>query len=79
VANNHQLHHQADHHHEKRSEDDRENERIRVSVGDISGIAAEHEHRAMREVENAERPIDDRQAGGDQRQQRAEHQPVEHL
>ena len=34
----------------------------RVGVGDPAGVAAEHEHRAVREVEDAERAVDDRQA-----------------
>ena len=46
---------------------------------DIAGIAAEHEHRAMRQVQHAERAVDDRQPRADQRQQRARRQPVEQL
>ena len=40
-------------------------------VRDIAGVAAEHEHRAMRQVQHAERAVDDGEAGADQRQQRA--------
>ena len=79
VADDDPLHHHADDHHEQRAGDHRDDEGVGIGVGDIAGVAAEHEHRAMREVEHAERAVDDRQAGRDQRQQRAEHQPVEHL
>src|SRR6185437_9209718 len=57
----------------------RDGERIGILECDETGITAEHEHRAMREVEHAERAIDDGQAGADQRQQRSERQAIEHL
>ena len=79
VADDHALHHHADEHHEQRAGDHRDDEGSGVAVGDKAGVAAEHEHRAVREVEDTERAVDDRQARGDQREQRAEHQPVEHL
>ena len=79
VADDQPLHHHANQHHEERASDDGEDEGPGIAVGDPAGIAAEHEHRAMRQVKDAERAIDDRQAGGNQRQQRAEHQPVEAL
>src|SRR5262249_28028957 len=51
----------------------------RVAVGQPAGIAAEHEHRAMRQVENAERAVDDCQPRRDQSQQGTEDEPVKAL
>ncbi len=48
---------------EQRAADHRDDERSGIAVGDLAGIAAEHEHRAVREVEHAERAVDDGQAG----------------
>ena len=73
------LHHHADEHDEQGTGDDGDDERAAVGVGDPAGVAAEHEHRAVRQIEDAERAVNDRQAGGDQREERAEHQPVEAL
>jgi hypothetical protein len=44
-----------------------------------AGIAAQHEHRAVREVQHAERAVDDRQPRTDQGQQCAKGQAVEEL
>ena len=79
MADDAAFHHHADQHDEQRAGDDRDDERAGIAIGDPAGVAAEHEHGAMREVEHAERAVDDRQAGRDQRQQRAEHQSVERL
>ena len=79
VADDHALHHHADQHDEQRAGDDGGDERARIGVGDPAGVAAEHEHRAMREIQHAERAVDDGEARGDQRKKRAEHQPVETL
>ena len=73
------LRYHPDEHDEQRAGDDCDDEGARVSVCHPAGVTAEHEHGAVREVEHAERAIDDRQAGRDQRQQRAEHQPIEAL
>ena len=79
VADDHPLHHHADQHDEQRAGNDGDDEGAGIGVGDPAGIAAEHEHRAVREIEDAERAVDDRQAGRDQRQKGAEHHAVEHL
>ncbi|MGY3471518.1 hypothetical protein ACVW0I_008389 [Bradyrhizobium sp. LM6.11] len=79
MADDDAFHEDAEQHHEQRARDDGENERFRVLVGDEAGIAADHEHRAMREVEHAERAVNDGQAGADQREQGAEREPVEKL
>ena len=79
IADDQPLHQHADQHHEQRAGDHRDDERAGIGVGDPAGIAAQHEHRAMREVEHAKHAVDDRQPRGDQREQRAEHQPVETL
>jgi hypothetical protein len=50
-----------------------------VLVRDVTGVAAEHEHRAMREVQHAERAVDDRQPRADEREQRSEREAVEQL
>ena len=50
-----------------------------ASKATIARIAAQHEHRAVRQVEHAQRAVDDRQAGADERQKRPQHQAVEHL
>ena len=63
VADDDALHHHADEHHEQRAGDNGDDERTRVGIGQPAGIAAEHEHRAVREVEDAERAVDDRQSG----------------
>ena len=73
------LHHHAHEHDEQRAGDHRDHERSGILEGDIAGVAAEHEHRAMREVEHAERAVNDGQAGTDQRQQSAQRQTVEYL
>ena len=73
------LHQNADNRHEQRSGNDGDDERPGVAVRDITGVTAEHEHRAVRQVQDAERTVDDGQARRDQRQQGAERQPVEHL
>ena len=73
------LHHHAKQHDEQGTGDDGDDERAAVGIGDPAGVAAEHEHRAMRQIEDAERAVDDRQAGGDQREERAEHQAIEAL
>ena len=46
----------------QRARDHGDDERTGIFEGDIAGIAAEHEHRAVREVEHAERAVDDGQA-----------------
>ena len=79
MADDQPLHHHANQHHEQRAGDHGDDEGAGIGIGDPAGIAAEHEHRAMREIEHAEHAVDDRQAGGDQREQRAQHQPVETL
>ena len=79
VADDEPLHHDADQHPEQRAGDHRDDEGAGERSTRPAGVAAEHEHRAMGEIQHAERAVDDRQAGGDQRQQRAEHQPVEEL
>jgi hypothetical protein len=68
-----------EHHHEERTGDHRNDERLRVVIGHQAGITSEHEHRAMRKVQHAERAIDDGQPRADQRQQRTECEPVEKL
>src|SRR5262249_9095066 len=73
------LHHHAKQHDEQGTGDDGEGERAAVGIGDPTGVAAEHEHRAVRQIEDAERAVDDRQAGRDQREERAEYQAVEAL
>ena len=73
------LHQDAEDRHEQRSGDDGDDEGPGIIIGDIAGIAADHEHRAMRQIENAERAVNDGQARRDQRQQRTERQPVEDL
>ena len=49
------------HHDKQRARDDGDDERVGIGVRDVTGVAAEHEHRAMREVEHAERAVDDGQ------------------
>ena len=63
VTDDHALHHHADQHDEQRAGDDGDDEGAGIGVGDPAGIAAEHEHGAVREVEHAERAVDDRQTG----------------
>ncbi len=79
VADDHALHHHADQHDEQRTGDDGDDKGARIGIGDPAGVAAEHEHRAVGKVEDAERAVDDGQAGGDQRQKRPEHHSVEDL
>jgi hypothetical protein len=79
VADDDTLRHHANDHDEDRSGDHGDNERTRVAVGDPARVAAEHEHRAVREIEDAERPVDDGQPRRDQCEQGAEHQAVEAL
>ncbi len=71
MADDDPFHHHAHEHDEQRAGDHGDGERPGILEGDIAGVAAEHEHRAMREVEHPERAIDDGQAGADQRQQSA--------
>src|SRR3546814_8062130 len=78
VPDDQPLHHDADEHHEEGAGRDGNQIGIGQLVGNETGIAADHEHRAVREVEDTQRAVDDRQAGTDQRQQGTEHQPVEH-
>jgi hypothetical protein len=73
------LHRNAEEQHEARSRCDRDEVGAGILVSDDARIAANHEHRAVREVENAQSAIDDRQTGTQQRQQSAEHEPVECL
>ena len=73
------LHQNSDDRHEQRSGNDRDDERSGIAIGDKAGVTAEHEHRAVREVQNAKRAVNDSQARRDQRQQSAEHQPVKSL
>ena len=77
VADDDALDHHAHDHHEQRAGNHRDDERTGIGVGHAAGVTAEHEHRAMREVEHPERAIDDRQPGTDQREQGPERQPVE--
>src|SRR5262249_2362308 len=79
IADDDALHHHAEQHHEQRAGGERRDERAGVLVGDEPGVSAEHEHRAVREVEHAERAVDDGEPRADQREQRAQHEPVEHL
>src|SRR4051812_47104208 len=79
MTDDHTLHHDTDEHDENGSGDHRSNERPCVAVGEPTGVAAEHEHRAVREVQYSERAVNDGQAGGDQREQRAKHEAVETL
>ena len=79
VADDDALHHHAQHHHEQRARNHRDDERTGIFIGHEAGVTADHEHRAMREVEHAERAVDDGQPGADQRQQGTERQPVEYL
>jgi hypothetical protein len=66
-------------HHEQRAGHHRHDVGLGVFIGDEAGVAAEHEHRAVREVEHAERAVDDGEARADEREQRPQHQAVEHL
>ena len=79
VADDHQLHHRSDQHDEQRAGNDGDDEGARISVGDPASIAAQHEHCAVREIEDAERAVDDRQARRDQREKGAEYNAVENL
>ena len=62
MADDDPLHQDADNHHKQRAGDHGDDERAGIAVGDIAGVTAQHEHRAMREVEHAERAIDDGQS-----------------
>jgi hypothetical protein len=73
------LHHHADDHDEHRAGKDGDNERARIGIGQPAGVAAEHEHGAVSEIEHAEGAVNDGESGGDQRQQRSEHEAVEAL
>ncbi len=79
VADNQAFHQHADDHNEQRAGDEGDDKGAGETIAEPAGIAAEHEHSAVREVEHAERAVNDRQAGRNQRQQRAEHQPIETL
>src|SRR6185437_4741896 len=79
MADDDPLHQYADDHDEQRARDHRDDERAGVLERDITGVAAEHEHRAMREVEHPERAIDDGQPGTDERKQSSQRQAVEYL
>src|SRR6478752_304131 len=73
------LHDDADHPYEKRAGDHRGDERSRRLERYIARIATEHEHRAVREVQHAQRAVDDRESRADEGKQRAERQAVEQL
>jgi len=62
VADDHPLHDDADDHDEKRAAKDGGDERAGVVIRQPAGITAQHEHGAVRQIENAERAIDDRQS-----------------
>src|SRR5262245_61142963 len=79
MANDHPLYQQADDHDENGASYDRSNEGVRVAIGQPASITAKHEHGAVREIEDAERAVDDGQTGRDQREQSAQHQAVETL
>ena len=79
VADDDPLHQHADHQQEQRTRDHRDDERPGRLVRDVTRITTEHEHRAVREVQHAERAVDDRQPGADERKQRAEREAVEEL
>ena len=79
VADDPALNRHADQHHEQGAGDDGDDERAGIGVGDPASVAAEHEHRAVREVQHAERAVDDGEARGDQREKRSQHQSVETL
>ena len=51
VADDDPFHHHADHQDEQRPRDNREDKQSGIGISNIAGVAAEHEHRAMREVE----------------------------
>src|SRR3546814_3424785 len=63
VPDDQPLHHDADEHHEDGAGRDGNQIGIGQLVGNETGIAADHEHRAVREVEDTQRAVDDRQAG----------------
>src|SRR6185437_10510566 len=79
VANDDPLHQHAEDRDEQGADDNRYDERSGIGVGHPSGVTAEHEHRAMREVQDAERAVDDGEPRRDQREQCAEYQPIEAL
>ena len=79
MPDKHQFDDAADHQQKERTRDHRDGERPGGVEGQVAGIAAEHEHRAMRQVQDAEGAVDDGQPRSDQRQQRARRQPVEQL
>jgi len=79
VANNDAFHQDAENHDEHRACRYGDDEGAGIFERDIAGVTTEHEHRAVGEIEHAERSVDDRQAGADQREQRSERQAVEQL
>ena len=78
-SDNEPFHHDAHEHDEQGTGDYGDDERAGIGISDPAGVTAQHEHRAVRQIEDAERTVNDRQAGGDQREEGAEHQPVEAL
>ena len=75
MADDDALHRDAEDEHEEGAGDQSASgERAGILIGDDAGIAADHEHGAMREIEHAQRAVDDRQTGTDQRQKRADDQ-----
>src|SRR6185437_659653 len=58
---------------------ERHEKRAARLVRDVAGVAAQHEHCAVREVQDTERAVDDREPGADEREQRAERQAVGQL
>ena len=79
MADDQPLHQHPNEHHKERTRDNRQDKRPGIGIGNPAGVAAQHEHRAVGEVKHAERAIDDRQAGRNQREKRAEHQSIETL
>ena len=59
VTDDDALDENADDHAEQRAADHRGDVRAGVAVGQPAGVTAEHEHGAVREVQHAERAIDD--------------------
>ncbi len=70
MADDDELDQSSDDEQEQRPGDDGDGEGAGRLERDEAGIAAEHEHGAVRQVEDAERAVDDGEAGADQRQQR---------
>ena len=79
MADDHPLHHDAEEEQEEGARRDGRQEGPGILVGDHARVAAHHEHRAMGEIEHAQGAVDDREAGTEQREKRAQNQPIEHL